>query len=92
MLQEGALVRFPRSAAHATLPLSLFARAVVVELREVGFLSGGDIVGTLRYSLHRLMDQGCILGEQAAGAGMARGDGGRPATVEVEIRWVGTFG
>ena len=34
--------------------------AVVIELQEVGFMSGNDIVGTLRIPLREIMDRKCM--------------------------------
>ena len=64
--------------------------AVVIELQEVGFMSGNDIVGTLRIPLREIMDRKCISGQRELYQDQDQGNG-KAGKAKVEIRWVGNF-
>ena len=78
---------------------------MVIELREVGLLSGHDVLGRVHVPLQRLMERGRIREdfrlEPPEGEGEGEGEGGDADEEEgdvggrgvaaVELVWVGTF-
>ena len=69
---------------------------VKIELQEVGFLSGNDIVGVFKIPLKELQEKECIQGERKLKSEDEDDDddemgGGHAGKAKFEIRWVGTF-